>query len=165
MDRKKYYLIIIVLLILTNIASIYYTFFQKSPPPKQEGPRNLIIERLHFTEQQIIDYDELIQWHQKNIREKDSILLSLKSELYKSLNSPTNNTDSIISHINLVQKDIEHIHIKHFKEIEKLCTKEQKKYFNELTGELAKLFGRKPKWTQDMRQRTRDMRRGTKDNS
>lgn len=136
-------MIIIVVLFLSNIATLFYSFKMKSMPPKHEGPRDLIIERLHFTQEQISDYDVLIDWHQKNIREKDSLMQIFKSELYKSLNTPSKNTDSIISHINTLQKEIEYIHLKHFKDIEALCIEEQKKYFKELTGDLAKLFGRK----------------------
>lgn len=145
MERRKYYMIIIVVLFLTNMATIYFSFIVRDLPPRHEGPRNLIIERLHFNDKQIADYDLLISWHQKNIREKDSMLLILKSELYKSLNSTSINTDSIITQINTIQKDIEYTHLKHFKDIEALCKKEQKKYFDELTGDLARLFGRKPR--------------------
>lgn len=145
MERIKYYMIIIVVLILSNIVTLFYTIIIKDMPPKHEGPRDLIIEQLHFSDRQINEYDHLINWHQKNIKEKDSALLILKSELYKTLNTQNSNTDSIISQINLLQKEIEYIHLKHFKDIEELCTNDQKKYFKELTGDLAKLFGRKPK--------------------
>lgn len=144
MERKKYYLIIIVVLFITNIVTIYSSFKKNGMPRRHEGPRDLIIERLHFNEQQISKYDILIEWHQKNIREKDSLLLSLKSNLYKSLYSEKN-TDSIITIISIVQKDIENIHLKHFRDIESICTTDQKKYFEELTVDLAELFGRKPR--------------------
>lgn len=143
MERSKYYMIIIVVLFLSNIATLFFSFKMRGMPPRHEGPRDLIIERLHFNKDQISEYDELINWHQKNIRGKDSLLQILKSELYTSINSPETTTDSIIFNINAIQKDIEYIHLKHFKDIEALCTNEQMVYFAELKGDLAKLFGRK----------------------
>lgn len=113
-------------------------------PPQQrhEGPRNIIIERLNFSEEQVAKYDELIQWHRGEIRRTDHKIMELKNELYNTLgdNADSNTKASIIVAIGNTQQEIERIHYKHFEDIKDLCTDLQKPTFDALTKEIASLF-------------------------
>jgi|LakMenEpi03Aug12_release.lakeMendotaPanAssembly.Ray.scaffolds.fasta_scaffold51130_8 protein CpxP len=140
MERKKYYIIIIVILLISNVSLIALHFMR--PMPKN-GPRDIIIEKLHFNEDQVKKYDVLIEKHQSSIRKNEKEISTLKSKLYSSLDSNQNVLDSIVAQINTVQKHIEETHIAHFKEISLICKDDQLKDFQKLTYDLAALFGRK----------------------
>jgi periplasmic protein CpxP/Spy len=152
MERKRFYYIIILVLILSNAFLINELVHQKSEGPRPggrgkgsgiPGPRNLIIERLHFSDAQIEAYDELIVWHRANIEECDEEIITLKTALYSDLTVDSIKRDSLLKELNKIQLKVEKIHLQHFADIEKLCQAEQKKYFEELSVDLAKLFGKK----------------------
>jgi protein CpxP len=126
----------IIVLLLSNALFIYKWFM--APERRHHGPRNEIIEKLHFDEKQVVEYDALICDHRKAIESAERQLQSQKQQLYSNLNAPF--SDSILDELLKVEAKIEHIHFNHFKDIEKLCKPEQKKYFKELNREIADLF-------------------------
>lgn len=126
----------IVVLLLSNALFIYKWFM--APERRHHGPRNEIIEKLHFDEKQVVEYDALIHEHRKVIESAEHQLQSQKQQLYSNLEAPF--SDSILNEILKVEAKIEHIHFNHFKDIEKLCRPNQKKYFKELNREIAHLF-------------------------
>lgn len=148
MEKKRVYYIIILLLLFTN--GVLLAIILKTKPENRRGrhpeevggagPRNLIIERLHFDEAQVLAYEDLIRWHRKNIKERNQAIRSLKKEMYQSLNADSTTTDSLIREIITYQTEIEKIHVQHFKDIEKLCKGKQKEYFQDLQHDLAGLF-------------------------
>lgn len=154
MQRSRLYILIIVGLLLSNLMLVGYILSARSegqrhgppPPPGHGGPRNLIIERLHFTEQQVAEYDKLIQWHRSEISRADERVMELKNSLYATLlkaDTPTSK-DSLITEIARVQQHIEEVHYTHFEDIRNLCTADQKPAFEELSGEIASLFSHPP---------------------
>lgn len=144
MSRIRFYQVISGVLLLLN-GVLLFTLFQGVRParPRFEGPRNEIIERLHFTPEQEVKYDALIRKHQQGIREQEALLIQKKNELYADLNRKDN--DSIIEDLAQIQRNIEQIHLQHFREIEQVCTPEQKVYFKALQKEIAQLFARRMK--------------------
>jgi hypothetical protein len=108
-------------------------------------PREIIIEILHFDENQIVKYEKTIQEHQKLIRKLDSSIRKTKNELYQLLNEEkidSSQKDSLYLKLANYQKQIETTHYNHFLEIKKLCKKEQLDDYEYLTGELSRLFSR-----------------------
>lgn len=147
MTKNKLHILLIAGLLLTNILLVVFIMRPKGGPPhKRPMPREIIIERLHFNEAQIQQYETLIQQHRKQITEKERGMMDLKNQLYAQLsdNQPHNNTDSLASAIGSIQHDIELIHHGHFADIKKLCTPEQMNDFNELVSELAQMFSHPP---------------------
>lgn len=126
---------------MTNLVLIGFQFWNRPFP--NHGPRDIIIDRLQFDDSQVKEYDKLISIHQKSVREADKQIAEIKSQLYTSLDSNTVYTDSLINEINSIQKKIETIHIKHFKDISLLCHTDQLDEFEKLSHDLAALFGRK----------------------
>ncbi len=114
--------------------------------PGMRGPRNLIIERLQFSDGQVREYDKMIRWHRGEIEKAEERIMHLKNELYATLNGPANPAvrDSLADAIANEQREIERIHYKHFEDIRGLCTEQQRPAFEELTREIASLFGRPP---------------------
>lgn len=139
-------------LLVTNLVLIFFFIKGRGPhhdgPPQHRrgGPRDLIIERLHFDDKQIEQFEELIQKHRKDLSENDEALMNIKTSLYSCLKSDTNKTvtDSLINAMGVIQNKIEHIHYSHFEDVKRLCKPEQMKYFNELADELSHIFGPPP---------------------
>ena len=148
MNKNKLIRIITVVLLLTNIALVSFIFLQKPKHPKREGPRNIIIERLHFDRNQILKYDQFITQHRAKIKQKEKEMIALKNKLYLQLLEENNSStiDSLQNRIGSVQIEIENIHYRHFDDIHRLCNDDQEKYYAELVKEIAQLFSmhRKP---------------------
>lgn len=110
-----------------------------------DRPKNIIIAKLKFNEQQVNSYQKLIDQHRKDIKENDAKILMLKNELYSLLNADNNNTkiDSLTTQIGNIQKQIEVVHFNHFLDIKALCKPEQLPNFNKLSKELTEIFNHK----------------------
>lgn len=151
MSKMKLLSILSAGLLLSNILLIGFLFFKKPPHPRPEGPRNLIIEKLHFDEKQILAYDKLIDWHRSEIRNTEQNIMDLKSVLYTGVanNIDSIKKDSLILELGKKQMQIEQIHFKHFTDIKNICTEKQQENFKELSEELSHLFA--PKHTKGRR--------------
>ncbi len=117
MEKKRFYYIIILVLIFSNGVLLalllninLVNINPKKDPSEGRGPRKEIIKRLKFTDSQIAQYDELIRWHRKNIKQKDQEIRSLKQELYS--NNQLNNLakDSRLTLLSNQHYEIEKIH-------------------------------------------------------
>ncbi len=145
MNKNKFYLMIIISLLITNVLILFFTypFHKRGFDPNK--PRNIIIERLGFNQNQIVEYDKLIQVHRSKIREKDSTIKQLKNQLYLLLVSEDEDKkDSLIHEIANEQREIERIHFNHFMDIKNLCNPEQLIKFQELSKELSKILKPQP---------------------
>ncbi len=148
MSREKLLTIAVIGLLLINACTIGFFFFAKpphgpgGPPPfgKRE-PKNQIVETLHFNEQQVADYENLIAQHRQTIRELNDRIFEVKSSLYQLLGREKGvQKDSLIQAMGALQMQIETTHYNHFKDIKTLCTPEQQIYFDSLSAHLANFF-------------------------
>lgn len=149
MQKTKFISYLAAGLLISNLILVAFIVFGRSNgdhhgPPR--GPRNIIIERLHFDDNQIKAYDKLIAAHRSHVEETDKQIKDLKQQLYSTLENPdhVSDRDSLIHKIGEVQMAMERVHLKHFEEIGALCTESQKPLFTALTTEIASLFGRPP---------------------
>lgn len=142
MNKLKFLSVISIGLLVSNLALVGFILFKKPGPPREMGPKEIIIKKLNFDENQIKEYDDLIQWHRGEISKADRKIMKLKNQLYETLTVTQQTTlkDSLISEIGNLQTKIENIHYKHFLDIQKLCKAEQKKAFTDLTREIGMLF-------------------------
>lgn len=140
MNKIKVLSLVALGLLISNLLLVGFIFFRK--PPMHEGPRKIIAERLHFDENQIKTYDGYIQNHRKAITQTEEQIRNLKNQLYGTLHSEGTGTqkDSLIKALGGAQMQIEQIHYKHFEEIKSLCNDNQKKDFDNLTQDIARLF-------------------------
>lgn len=145
MSKTKLLTLFVIGLLLSNVAVILFMQFAKPRHSGHERPKNHIIKTLHLNENQILQYDELIKLHQKNIGAKESSISRLKNQLYSGLTGEISaeQRDSLLIELGKIQSDIEIIHYKHFEDIRSLCGEEQLKYFGELSKELSELFSDK----------------------
>jgi periplasmic protein CpxP/Spy len=152
MNKTKLLSISVIALLLLNFGILGFLFLSKDKEGRtgKRMPREIVIEKLHFDENQIAEYDKTIKNHQKAIRSIDDSIRNTRNELYKLLNSEaidTDKRDSLYSKFAGFQKQIETTHFNHFLEIKSICKKEQLADFKNLTDELSKIFNnrRKPK--------------------
>lgn len=146
MKKVKLLSIVAIVLLITNLISLVYIF--KNKLGRGEDPKDYVIEKLNFDEDQINEYQKLIDVHRKTIRQSDQKIKELKNQLYSGLDASDEYVrDSIINRIAKVQIDIEKTHCKHFKDIQQLCKPSQLKAYNSLLMEMSDLFnqGKKPR--------------------
>lgn len=146
MSKVRALIIAVIILVLLNVVLVaFFIFHAPPPPPMREGPKRIVIERLHFDPAQVDAYEKAIATHQEKIRAKGQEAMRLRNELYAKLQEPDSaGADSIAIAIGAVQAQIEMIHFEHFKAIEALCKPEQKADFVALSHDLARLFRRPP---------------------
>lgn len=142
MNKIKTISMIAIGLLISNLVLVGFIMLRKPKHPMPQGPKKMVIEKLHFDDKQVEQYEVIIQEHQKNIRKADDDIIKYKNALYQTLTKSDNESekDSLINQIANVQKEIEDIHFNHFLEIKKLCKPEQQKYFEDLTKEIEGLF-------------------------
>ena len=153
MEKQKLITFSIVALLFLNIGTLGFLFVtgpkHGAMPPRPHGrpePREIIIEKLHFDEQQQIKYVVLIEEHRKHVRTTEEHIRDTKNELYLLLNNPNlAKQDSLIGLLANYQKEIETLHFNHFSDIKKLCKSDQLDEFEELTEELSQLFSKSPR--------------------
>ena len=122
MNKQKFYIIIIGVLILINLT-LMWLFFNQNNSSKKCGPRDMIIEALHFDDEQIREYDLLIKDHR-------ILMFKGKSELYNFRKSYfLNDSDSALSLLSNSYSNLENINKNHINEIMEICNSSQKEDF------------------------------------
>lgn len=141
MSKTRFISFIAAGLLIINIALVIFIALRK-PGPRHVPPRDHIIEALHFTPEQVKKYDVLISWHQREIRKTEQEVLEMKNRMYLNLpdQSLQDQNDSLMQTLGEMQVAIEKIHYKHFEDIRDLCRNDQKKDFEKLSKEMARLF-------------------------
>jgi hypothetical protein len=142
MNKTRFFWLAIIVLVALNLV----TLFRRMPPPP-EGPRKIIIERLHFDKEQATAYGQLIEKHRADIRQKDEAIAAARQAIYSLLpGNDFSKKDSLIAEVGRLQTEVEQLHFAHFQDIKKLCREEQLADFAALSRDLEQLFNRpKPK--------------------
>lgn len=155
MSKLKLLGIAVAGLIVMNIGLLAFLFFAKPPQPADSHPESrppfgpppqevkyIIIERLHFDNEQVAAYEELVQQHRTMISETDREIRDTKNKLYATLSDGNKGAaDSLQNRLALLHRKIEDTHYSHFEAIKKLCKPGQMDSFNTLTKDLAGFFG------------------------
>ena len=150
--------LVIVLLVLNLIAVLAFWFLNggnknggredRSGQGQGAGPRNEIIDRLHFDKGQVAQYDSLIVKHRKLVGQKEKEIQGLRTSLFMGVSDGIDSKlkDSWVRQIGVLHADIQQIHFAHFLDIQKICKPDQRVDFDNLTKDLSKMFrGRGPK--------------------
>lgn len=154
MNRTKLLTVAVIGLLIVNLGTLGFLLVNKPqhpmhPPaggPRGEGPKKIIIERLHFDAEQQKQYEILIEDHKSKVNDFHEKTRKMHDELYALLGAePVNKAaaDSLMQQIAADQKAIDLVNFDHFEKIKALCKPEQIGYFNELVDELGKLFAPK----------------------
>ncbi|MFY0672598.1 MAG: hypothetical protein JXQ87_04310 [Bacteroidia bacterium] len=148
MSKQRFLSFSVVVLIITNVSVLLF-FVINNPShghikPTRENPKEIIIEKLAFDKNQIIEYEAAIAIHRFEIEEQEMKIRELKHKLYEGLAGNGNKKEELISELANAQRKIEQIHYQHFEEIKAICNDNQKDEFNALSNDLAKIFAPKP---------------------
>lgn len=149
MNKTKLLSVAVIALLVLNFGILGFLFLSKKHEPNgRKIPSVIVIEKLHFDENQIVEYEKIIREHKHLIRNLDDSIKETKNELYQLLNEEKIDSaqkDSMYLKLANYQKQIETTHFNHFLEIKKLCKKEQLADYKNLTEELSRIFSNKPK--------------------
>ena len=152
MNKTRVFGFAAIALAVLNIAILGFVFLSKNKYSQniQKMPREIVIEKLHFDDNQIIEYDQTIKIHRKTITSIDDSIRNTKNNLYQLLNVESVDSvqkDSLYLKLASYQMQIEATHFNHFLEIKAICKKEQLTDYKRLTEDLSKIFlhSRKPK--------------------
>jgi len=149
MSKIKLLSIAVALLLVMNLAILLFFFIGRPGQPPhgrpggfdRQGPKSVIIERLHFDDKQTAEYQKLIDKHRQNVTELEDQIRDAKNGLYLTLSDEKHiGKDSLENHLGLLQRKMESIHYNHFADIRRLCKPNQLQDFNKLTQELAFFF-------------------------
>jgi periplasmic protein CpxP/Spy len=145
MNKVKLLSIIAIGLLIANLVLVGFIVSNKPPHPRHNKPKEIIIKRLHFDNDQTKKYELLIVAHQNDIRETESEIRELKNELYSTLYKvdKENLIDSLINAIADKERVMEVINYKHFEDIKKICKPDQLEDFKQFSQEIANLFDHK----------------------
>jgi len=156
MNRTKLLTIAVIGLLLLNAGTLGMLLLRgpghhphgdmPPPPPRGEGPKHIIMERLHFDDAQRKQYEALIDDHRKRSDELHEASRNLHKELYSLLAADTADKARASALILLIadnQKITDHLNFEHFQQIKAICRPEQLSDFKELSKELSELFGPK----------------------
>ena len=152
MIKKKFYLMVSIALLCCNLILVFFLLQgpkinrNEGPMRRQPNPKMVIIEKLHFDDNQVKAYEQLIDVHQNEIQQHDRAINDLKRQLYLQLKSANQETKSeeLIAKMCEIQSEIERAHFQHFFEIRALCRPDQIDDFDSLSEELARILGKPP---------------------
>lgn len=139
MSKLRFYQYLSLALLAGNLSLLWLHFSEKKP--RHDGPRNEIIQRLHLDEAQVKQYDALIQQHRKSLFALEDALQQQRKALYSSMDSEALR-DTLLESVAHTQRAIEQLHYAHFQDIRALCTPVQMPLFEQLTRDLASMFGK-----------------------
>lgn len=144
MNRTRLYGIATAALLILNIILISFIYVGKIRHRSQEGPRDIIIERLHFDEAQVASYDKLIEDHTENIAKQDKAILETKRMLYENIRNAgdTELVSTLENDLGKLQIGVEKINYNHFRDIKNICKENQLAYFNDLMKDITILFNK-----------------------
>ena len=132
-------------LALLNMFLVAYVFFQEKPRTCHESPRETVMQRLHFSQDQRDLYRILIKKHKSKINFYDEKIKATKKQLYVLLKYREQNTflrDSLIGNINHWHAEIERTHYTHFLDLKKICTAKQMLDYEAVCDDLADIFSK-----------------------
>ncbi|MCX6188426.1 MAG: hypothetical protein NTW54_02250 [Bacteroidetes bacterium] len=142
MNKSKFLTVVVIALLISN--GILFFMLAKEYLGK-DGPRNIIIEKLHFDKMQVENYEGYIQQHRKAINDNEDAMNKLRSNLFEQLKYQQDSAkiEVLISFIAKQQCVAEKINYNHFLLIKNLCKPAQIKDFDDLTKDIASLFSSK----------------------
>ena len=144
-ERTKLLVILVVVLLALNITTLATIWIGKAQHnirrDMQFGPKKLIIEKLHFDDVQIENFNVLVEEHQQQMKDLKEQIFESKEAFYAQLKNDAPDTTlayQSIAHITSYEEKAEHITFEHFRKVRALCNPEQKQQFDIVIGEILK---------------------------
>ena len=144
-ERTRLLTLLVVVLVLLNLTTLATIWFRKSPQQldadRREGPKNFIIQKLHFNEKQIEEFSALVDEHRTQMQELREQIAESKEQFYDQLKSDAPDTAMAyqqIASITQFEEQAERITFNHFKKVRAICSSEQKQEFDVVINEILR---------------------------
>ncbi len=144
MKKNTLLYILLIFLVVMNGFFMFKIFGDK--PPQGPNPGKFIAKELQFSEAQMQQFSAMNDAHHEAMMEISRDIKKLKDALFAEISETTVDkakVDSITKQIGEKerQKDLKTFY--HFKEVQKICTDEQRQRFNSIVQESLKRHGRR----------------------
>lgn len=140
MSKVKWLTVAVTVLICLNIGLLTFGHFGG---PGHDGPKKIVIERLHLDKAQVEGYYKLIEAHQASLAAKEEEMNAARKALYATLAKTNSDPGPLFERVAEIQVDIERIHVGHFAAIKGLCRPDQLNDYNALANDLSNVFGKR----------------------
>lgn len=144
-ERTKLLVILVFVLLALNITTLATIWIGKAQlnmkHDMQFGAKKLIIEKLHFDESQIEEFNVLVEEHQQQMKDLKEQIFENKEAFYSQLKNDAPDTAlayQSIANITSFEEKSEHITFEHFRKVRALCDSDQKQKFDIVIGEILR---------------------------
>ncbi|MGH1384220.1 Spy/CpxP family protein refolding chaperone [Kordia sp.] len=143
MKKNTLLYILLVFLVVMNGFFMFKIFGDK--PPKGGNPGKFIAKELQFDEAQMKSFREMNDAHHEAMMKVSREIKGLKDQLFAEISETTTNEAKVNDITRRIgekeqEKDLKTFY--HFKEVQKICTDEQRTRFNILVQNALKRHGR-----------------------
>lgn len=146
MNKVKLYGGLVIALLLLNFGLVGFFFYNQKSEPEFKKPKEHIITKLEFTNEQIVEYESTIEAHKSAVNNKEKEISKLRNDLFHCLkNDEHEKANNIRKKFGRAHEEMEQIHYNHFMKIKSICKEDQLDEFDELLDEISGMFrGGKP---------------------
>lgn len=148
--KQRWWAIAIILLFIANLATL--TFFWVSKPPRPSGfppppvgargePPRFLVNKLHFTQEQTKQYDQLFRQHDEQVSAIKDSIRDTKERLFELLNTANPAADEVRRRAAKsadFQRELDEMTFEHFMQVRGICTPEQQKEFDVVIIDVVK---------------------------
>lgn len=144
----------VVILFILNLALLATIWFKPSARyaadrMRPEQPNELIERNLHFTDQQVSEFDILRERHHDSIMMLQRQGQQLRKEYFDNLKHPETadsaTLQTLVDAIGENQEQIEFVTFRHFRQVRALCDDKQKETFDKIINDVLRIMSRQHK--------------------
>lgn len=145
MNNPKFLKIVVVLLVLINLSTI--TFMWLNKPPRRDAVGDYFAKELQFTAKQKEQFESLKQEHHNQV---EALRLGNKEKhdaYFYLLKNPSVDSATVkkaAAEILKIEERKELVLFYHFQKVRAICDENQKKKFDEIICEAARMMAPKP---------------------
>jgi len=139
-SSNKWVLVLVLFLVLTNLALVFFAFSSSRPTEKKEQ-KGFLQSKLNLSEEQDKEFKKQKEEFFTLMKPRWEEVNNLKDSLYSHLGD-AEIPDSVINHYvdqwSANSRESDKVLFKHFRELRKICTKEQQVIFDTLVPKMVK---------------------------
>jgi protein CpxP len=143
------------ILVFLNLALLFTIWLKPGNPEPRHMPEapidakgtDLITEQLNFNAGQLGEFQKLKKFHRDSVEKLLKMGHEMRNIFFNQLKTDSADQKIIAEYAMKIannQRDIEQLTFDHFKEVRKLCDKNQKKIFDEIIDDVLKRMARGP---------------------
>ena len=132
--------------ILIASNAVFISLFLHAPHRHAMGPKQVIIDRLKLSNEQVVVYESLIDQHRNETLALKEEIMALEKMLFSSLaNNDHSFQQSALAQIGELNRSAANVSLTHFQNIRNLCNPSQRLLFDELAPQLSEIFSNRSK--------------------